>query len=74
MNITPTPIPINNIPEPFRGKLFGMFQHIIDGLKGFAIPFTRFTMWDYIIWLIVAAAAIKAFKLMYGKGDSTHHE
>lgn len=76
MNITatPTPIPLDNLPEPFKGYVFGLFRHIINSFKNAPIPFTHVTIWDYIVWTIVAMAAIKAFKLMYGKGDSRNHE
>lgn len=71
---TPTPIPIDNLPQPFRSYIFGMFKQIIDGLKGFMIPFTHASVWDYIIWCIILFTAIKAIKLIYGKGDSSKHE
>ena len=71
---TPTPLPIDNLPEPFKTHVFELFRSIINGFKGAAIPFTRFTIWDYIVWTIVTATAIKAFKLIYGKGDCSKHE
>lgn len=71
---TPTPLPLDNLPEPFKTHVFDFFKNIIFGFKGWEIPFTRFTMWDYIVWSIVAATAIKAFKLIYGKGDGSKHE
>lgn len=75
MNIaTPTPLPLDNMPEPFKGYVFGFFRDIINGFKVCEIPFTRFTLWDFVVWSIIAAAAIKAIKLMYGKGDASHHE
>ena len=76
MNIpaTPTPIPLDNLPEPFKNYVFSMFRHIINGFKGANIPFTHVTIWDYVVWVAIAAAAIKAWKLMYGKGDSSKHE
>lgn len=72
--VTPTPIPLDNLPEPFKTHIFDMFRHIIQSFKGAPIPFTHVTIWDYIVWVAIAAAAIKAFKLMYGKGESTKHE
>lgn len=75
MNIaTPTPIPIDNLPDGFREHVYGFFQNIILSLKTIEIPFTHATVWDFLIWTIVLAAAIKAIKLMYGKGDASHHE
>lgn len=76
MNIpaTPTPIPIDNMPEPFRSYVFGMFKDIIAGFKECIIPFTHVSLWDYVVFCIVLAAAIKAIKLMYGKGDASKHE
>lgn len=74
MNITPTPIPIDNLPEPFRTHMYGFFQGIINSMKAVAIPFTHATIWDFVIWTIAVAAAIKAIKLIYGKGDTTKRE
>ena len=76
MNIpaTPTPIPLDNLPEPFKTHVFDMFRHIISSFKGAQIPFTHVTLWDYVVWTMIALAAIKAWKLMYGKGDSSKHE
>lgn len=71
---TPTPIPIDNFPEPFGTYITSMFQNLVRGLKGAIIPFTHASIWDFIIWTFVISAVIKAVKLMYGKGDSSHHE
>lgn len=71
---TPTPIPIDDLPPEFAGYLYEFFQNIILGLKSVIIPFTHASIWDFLIWTIVLGAAIKAIKLMYGKGDSTKHE
>ena len=35
---TPTPIPIDNLPPGFREHVYGMFQAIVNGLKGAIIP------------------------------------
>lgn len=72
--ITPTPIPIDNVPEPFRTHLYGFFQGIINAMKAVQIPFTHATIWDFVMWSIIVAAIIKAAKLMYGKGDTSKHE
>lgn len=72
--VTPTPIPIDDLPPEFASYLYGFFQNIINGFKSVVIPFTHATIWDFLIWSIVLAAAIKAIKLMYGKGDASHHE
>lgn len=75
MNIaTPTPIPIDNLPTGFREYVYGFFEGIINAFKLIEIPFTHATVWDFLIWTIVLAAAIKAIKLMYGKGDTSKHE
>ena len=74
MTITPTPIPIDNLPEGFKQYVFGFFQNIIRFFRNCPIPFTHVTLWDFLIWSIIMAAVIKAIKLMYGKGDSTKHE
>ena len=76
MNIpaTPTPIPLDNLPDTFKQNVFNMFRHIINGFRGAQIPFTHVTIWDYIVWVAIAAAVIKAWKLMYGKGDASKHE
>lgn len=71
---TPTPIPIDDLPPEFRSYLYGFFQDIINGMKGCIIPFTHASLWDFVVWTIVMAAAIKAMKLMYGKGDASKHE
>lgn len=74
MTITPTPIPIDNLPEPFRTHMYGFFQGIINSMKAVSIPFTHATVWDFVVWTIAVAVAIKAMKLIYGKGDTTKRE
>lgn len=74
-SVTPTPIPLDNLPEPFGTYVNQTFKMIIAGLKGWQIPFTHVTMWQFIIFCIALAAAKKALNLMYGKGgESTKHE
>lgn len=68
--ITPTPIPIDDLPPEFGSYLFGVFKHIVQGLKNCIIPFTHASLWDYVMWCIVVAAIIKSVKLIYGKGES----
>lgn len=71
--VTPTPIPIDDLPPEFGEQLYGVFRHIVGGLKQFIIPFTHASVWDYIMWCIVVTAIVKSIKLIYGKGDSSSH-
>lgn len=75
MNITPTPIPIENVPQEFQNYLFDMFVHMFKGLKNIQIPFTSVTVYEVIVGMIAVSAVTLALKLMYGKGgESTKHE
>lgn len=75
MTITPTPIPMDNVPPEFQNYMFQMFIHIFQGLKNIEIPFTSVTVYDVLLGVIAASAVTLALKLMYGKGgESTRHE
>lgn len=75
MTITPTPIPMENVPVEFQNYLFQMFIHMFQGLKNIEIPFTSVTVYDVFLGVIAASAVTLALKLMYGKGgESTRHE
>lgn len=75
MTITPTPIPMDNVPVAFQNYLFQMFIHIFQGMKNIEIPFTSVTVYDVFLGVIAASAITLAIKLMYGKGgESTKHE
>lgn len=74
MTVTPTPIPMDNLPEGFNDYVFGFFKDIIRFFRNCPIPFTHVTLWEFMIWTIIMVAVIKSIKLMYGKGDSTKHE
>lgn len=75
MTITPTPIPMDNVPVEFQNYLFQMFIHMFQGMKNIEIPFTSVTVYDVFLGVIAASAITLAIKLMYGKGgESTKHE
>lgn len=66
--ITPTPIPIDELPEEFGEYTVGFFTSIFNALKQIEIPFTPANMYDVFIGTIVVSACIVSVKLMYGKG------
>lgn len=75
MNITPTPIPMDNVPVEFQNYLFQMFIHMFQGLKNIEIPFTSVTVYDVLLGVIATSAIVLSLKLMYGKGGGyTKHE
>ena len=74
MSVTPTPIPIDELPDDFGGYLFDFFKGIIGVFKAVPIPFTSVTAWDVFIGCILVSAIAVGIRLVYGKGGSTTHE
>lgn len=72
---TPTPIPIDGVPELFQNYMFHFFARIIYALKQIEIPFTHVTVFEVVIGSIAISSITLALKLMYGKGgEFTKHE
>lgn len=73
--ITPTPIPMDDVPAEFQNYLFQMFIHIFNGLKNVIIPFTHVSVYEVILGTIAVSAVTLSLKLMYGKGgDYSKHD
>ena len=66
--ITPTPIPIDDLPEEFGQYTMGFFSSLFNALKQIQIPFTHATLYEVFIATIVVSACIISVKLIYGKG------
>lgn len=69
---SPTPIPIDDIPQEFREHLFDMFTHMFLALKQIVIPFTHVTLFQVLVGTIAVSAVTLALKLMYGKGGGSN--
>ena len=75
MNPTPTPIPIDGVPQEFKQYMFDFFTDIILRMKNIIIPFTSVSIFDITLGTIIVSAVTGAIWLMYGKGgDSKSHE
>lgn len=74
MTITPTPIPMDDVPVQFQNYMFQMFRQMFNALKQIQIPFTHVTCYEVLVGTIVVSAVAGAIALMYGKGGSTKHE
>lgn len=66
--ITPTPIPIDDLPDEFGQYIMVFFSSLFNALKQIHIPFTHVNLYEVFIGTIVVSASIISVKLMYGKG------
>ena len=72
--MTPTPIPIDGVPQEFKSHMFDFFTQIIRALKQIQIPFTSVSVFDITLGTIIVSAVTGAIWLMYGKGGERNHE
>lgn len=72
--ITPTPIPIDDVPAEFQSYVFDMFNHMFLALKQVQIPFTHVNLFEVLVGTIAVSAITLSVKLMYGKGGSHTRE
>lgn len=72
--MTPTPIPMDNVPEGFQNYLFQFFRGLFNALKQIEIPFTSVNCYQVLVGTLAAGAAMAAIALMYGKGGKRDRE
>lgn len=75
--ITPSPIPINNMPPEFAGHMINLFKGIFNALKQIEIPFTSVNCYQVLIGTLIFYGVYKGWKLIFGinsDGGSTKHE
>ena len=75
--ITPSPIPINNMPSEFAGYTVNFFKGLFNALRQIEIPFTSVNCYQVLIGTLILCIVYKGWKFIFGinsNGGTTKHE
>lgn len=74
ITLTPTPIPMDDVPVQFQNYMFHFFHGLLKALQQIEIPFTHVNCYQVLLGTLAVSAISLAIALIYGKGGARDRE